>query len=255
MLKRRVIPTLLIRDVNLVKGPSFDSWRAVGSPMQSVKVFNRRDVDELVLLDISATPEHREPDYDAIATLAQECFVPLTVGGGVRSLDAIRRLLRVGADKASINTQAYFVPTLITEAALEFGSQCIVVAIDYRRHENGQLECFSRCGTFATGQNPVDWAMKAEQLGAGEIQLTSIERDGGMQGYDLEVLREVCSAVSIPVIASGGAGSYEHMRQAIQEAGAAAVSAASLYLFTEATPLEAKAYLAAHGVPVRRQHS
>lgn len=252
MLKVRVIPTLLMRDVNLVKGPGFDSWRAVGSPMQSMKVFNRRDVDELILLDIGATPQERDPDYDQIATLALECFVPLTVGGGVRSIDAIRELLRVGADKVSINTYAYSAPELISEAARQFGSQCVVVAIDYRRNSGGTLECFSHCGTRPTGRSPVEWAQSAERHGAGEIQLTAIERDGLMHGYDLETLRVVTSAVSIPVIASGGAGSYEDMRRAIQESGAAAVSAASLYLFTQATPLEAKAYLASHGVPVRR---
>jgi cyclase len=223
--------------------------------MQSVKVFNRRDVDELVLLDISATPEGREPDYDQIATLAQECFVPLAVGGGVSSVESIRRLLRIGADKTSINTHAYVTPALIEEAAALFGSQCVVVAIDYRRLSDGRLECFSRCGTHPTGHHPVEWARTVEKLGAGEIHLTSIERDGLMQGYDVDVLRQVCSAVSIPVIASGGAGTYEHMREAVQDAGAAAVSAASLYLFTNATPLEAKAYLSAHGVPVRSHHT
>ena len=253
MLKVRVIPTLLMREVNLVKGPAFDSWRAVGSPMQSVKVFNRRDVDELVLLDIGATPAGREPDLDMVATLAQECFVPLTVGGGVRSLETIRQLLLVGADKVAINTAAYLDPALVTEAADRFGAQCVVVAIDYRTHDDGRRECFSHCGTLATGRDPVDWAREAERLGAGEILLTAIERDGTMEGYDLAAVETVSAAVSIPVIASGGAGSYTDMASAVQ-AGASAVSAASLYLFTQATPLEAKAHLAEVGIPVRRHY-
>lgn len=254
MLKTRVIPTLLMRDVNLVKGPAFDSWRAVGSPMQSVKVFNRREVDELVLLDIGATPATRAPDYDQIALLAQECFVPLTVGGGVSSVDSVRRLLLVGADKVAVNTAAYADPELVSEAARHFGRQCIVVAIDYRTHADGRAECFSHCGTVATGRDPVEWAVQAERLGAGEIQLTAIERDGLMTGYDLDVLKKVSAAVSIPVIASGGAGSYEDMRAAIQDAGASAVSAASLYLFTQATPLAAKDYLAEAGLHVRTRY-
>jgi cyclase len=251
MLKVRVIPTLLIREVNLVKGTTFDSWRAVGSPMQAVKVFNRRDVDELVILDINATPLNAEPDYAQIAMLAQECFVPLTVGGGVRSIDCIRKLLHAGADKVAINTHAYVEPSLVTDGAKCFGSQCIVAAVDYRRRADGSLECFSHCGTIATGLDPVEWSRRLEQLGAGEILLTSMERDGLMGGYDLETLRAVTTAVSIPVIASGGAGSYEHMRGAIQSAGASAVAASSMFHFTHQTPAHAKQSLAAAGIPVR----
>ena len=180
MLKTRVIPTLLIREVNLVKGPGFDSWRAVGSPMQSVKVFNRRDVDELVLLDIDGTPNGRGPDIAMIETLARECFVPLTIGGGITELGQVRDLLLVGADKVSINTAVYDNPELVTEGADAFGSQCIVAAIDYRTGEDGTAECYSHCGTRAQGRHPVEWARELERLGAGEIQLTAIERDGNM---------------------------------------------------------------------------
>lgn len=250
MLKTRVIPTLLMREVNLVKGPAFDSWRAVGAPMQSVKVFNRRDVDELVLLDIAATPAGRGPDIETVATLAQECFVPLTVGGGITQLDHIRQLLLVGADKVSINSAAYSQPELITAASDAYGAQCVVAAIDYRTHADGRRECYTRCGTEPTGRDPVEWAKELERLGAGELQVTSIERDSLMEGYDLRTIAEVAAAVSIPVIASGGAGSYLHMEEAVR-AGASAVSAASIYLFTQATPLEAKAHLAAAGIPVR----
>lgn len=251
MLKTRVIPTLLMRDVNLVKGPAFDSWRAVGSPMQAVKVFNRRDVDELVLLDIAATPDGRGPDVRAIATLAQECFVPLTIGGGITNVDQIRALLRVGADKVAINTAAYSDPDLIAAAADLFGAQCVVAAIDYRTDPAGRRECFTRCGTVATGRDVVEWAGEVERLGAGEILLTAIERDGMMTGYDLETIAAVAAAVSIPVIASGGAGNYIDLESAIR-AGASAVSAASIYLFTQATPLEAKAHLASVSIPVRK---
>lgn len=253
MLKVRVIPTLLMREVNLVKGPAFDSWRAVGSPMQSVKVFNRRDVDELVLLDIGATPAGRSPDCDMIATLAQECFVPLTVGGGISSVETIRTLLLVGADKVTINTAAYADEDLIGEAANRFGAQCVVAAIDYRTHADGRRECFSHCGTRPTGRDPIEWAQEMERRGAGEILLTAIEHDGMMTGYDLETIGQVAAAISIPVIASGGAGSYADMAAAVKD-GASAVSAASIYLFTQATPLEAKAHLAEAGVAVRRHY-
>lgn len=251
MLKVRVIPTLLMRDVNLVKGPAFDSWRAVGSPMQSVKVFNRRDVDELIILDIAATPGGRGPDVDMVANLARECFVPLTVGGGIAHLDQVRSLLLAGADKVAINTAAYSDPELIIQSSEQFGVQCVVAAIDYCTAGTALSECFSHCGTRPTGHNPVDWAKHLEQLGAGEILLTSIERDGMMTGYDLETIEAVSKAVSIPVIASGGASNYTDMEHAIR-VGASAVSAASIYLFTQMTPLEAKAHFASVGIPVRR---
>lgn len=250
MLKIRVIPTLLMRDINLVKGPAFDSWRSVGTPMQSVKVFNRREVDELVLLDIAATPGGRGPDISMVASLAQECFVPLTVGGGITRLEEIRQLLLAGADKISINSAAYYHPNLIKAASEVYGAQCIVAAIDYRTNIGGVRECYSCGGTQPTGVDPISWAKRLEELGAGEIQLTCIERDSMMNGYDLETLADVASAVSIPVIASGGAGSYEDLVQAVK-AGASAVSASSIYLFTQATPLEAKVHLAAAGFHVR----
>ena len=253
MLKTRVIPTLLIRDIGLVKGERFDSWRRVGAPMQAVKVYNTRDVDELVLLDIDATPANREPDYDQISYLARECFVPLAVGGGIRNIGMVRRLLGEGADKVCINTAAYESPHLISEVAQHFGTQCVVVAIDVHRHADGRCECYQNCGRVPNRHAPAKWAKEVEALGAGEILLTSIERDGTMEGYDLQLIEEVSQQVKIPVIASGGAGCYDHMLQAIH-AGASAVAASSMYLFTQNTPLEAKSYLAARGVAVRRQH-
>jgi cyclase len=250
MLKVRVMPTLLFRDVGLVKGIRFDSWRRVGTVMQSVKVYNMREVDELVFLDITATRESRPPDFETVDDIADECFMPLTVGGGVRNLDDVRRLLQVGADKISMNTAAVESPELIGEAAATFGSQCVVVSIDGRRDAEGAYEAWVRSATAPAHRDPVALAHEVEGLGAGEILLTSIDRDGTLEGYDLELIGAVASAVSVPVIASGGAGSYEHMAEAIG-AGASAVAAASMFHFTEQTPLEAKRYLRERGIPVR----
>ncbi|MHB8621522.1 MAG: imidazole glycerol phosphate synthase subunit HisF [Chloroflexota bacterium] len=236
--------------MGLVKGIAFDSWRRVGSAMQAVKVYNMREVDELVFLDISATLAGRSPDFDSVDDLADECFMPLTVGGGVRSVDDVRRLLSVGADKIAVNTGAVECPGLIRQIAGRFGSQCVVVSIDYRRSEAG-CEVFTRAGTQGVAMDPVTLAKRVEEEGAGEILLTSIDRDGTMAGYDLETLRRVADAVAIPVIASGGAGSYEHMAEALQEGRASAVAAASMFHFTEGTPLAAKHFLAAEGFNMR----
>lgn len=251
MLKTRVMPTLLYKDVGLVKGIRFDSWRRVGGAVQSVKVYNMREVDELVFLDITATRENREPDYALVDDLADECFMPLTVGGGVRTVEHVERLLKVGADKVAINTAAVERPELISEAAAVFGSQCVVVSVDVLRQDNGFAEVVTRSGTEPTGQDPVEFVREAQARGAGEILLTSIDRDGTMSGYDLELTRAVSDAVTIPVIASGGAGTYEHMAEAVLAASASAVAAASMFHFTEQTPLEAKHYLRDRGIAVR----
>lgn len=251
MLKVRVIPTLLWKNHGLVKGVGFDSWRRVGTVLPAIKVYNTREVDEIILLDIAATAEGRDPDYDSVAEFSAECFVPLTVGGGIRQMEQITRLLGVGADKISINTAAYENPDLIQRAAGRFGSQCIVASIDVRRLPGGHYECYTHGGSVPTRREPVEWASRLELLGAGEILLTSVERDGAMQGYDLELVGRVVKQVSIPVIASGGAGRYEDMAEAITEAGASAVAAASIFHFTQQTPLEAKRYLADRGIPVR----
>jgi cyclase len=181
-----------------------------------------------------------------------ESFVPLTVGGGIRDVEQIRQLLRVGADKVSLGSAPYDDPSLVRRASDRFGSQCIVLSIDARRREDGSYECVSHSGTRPTGRDPVAWAEEMERAGAGEILLTSIERDGTMKGYDVELIRRVAAAVSIPVIASGGAGSFEHMHEALVEGHASAVAAASIYHFTQQTPLEAKRYLQQKGIPVRR---
>jgi cyclase len=243
------MPTLLFKDLGLVKGVGFDSSRRVGSVMQAVKVYNMREVDELVFLDITATREGRAPDFETVDDIADECFMPLTVGGGVASLEHVRRLLEVGADKVVICTALVETPDLVSAVAANFGSQCVVASIDVRRHPDG-WEAFVRCGETPTGRDPVELAREAEGLGAGEILLTSIDRDGTMQGYDLELTSRVCEAVTVPVIASGGAGGPEDMAAALR-AGASAVAAASIFHFTQQTPLEVKRELAAQKLPVR----
>ena len=249
MLKTRVMPTLLYKDLGLVKGLSFDSRRRVGSVMQAVKVYNLREVDELVFLDVTATLDGREPDFELVDDIADECFMPLTVGGGVRTEAHVRRLLQVGADRVLVNTAAVEHPGLVRTTADMFGTQCIAVSIDARRVGEG-YEVFTRAGTHPTGLDPVDLAQSAEANGAGEILITSIDRDGTMSGYDLELVERVAKVLSIPVIASGGAGTYQHMVDVLK-AGASAVAAAAMFHYTESTPLEAKRFLAANSIPVR----
>ena len=248
--KLRVMPTLLFKDFGLVKGVSFDSWRRVGSAMQAIKVYNLREVDELVFLDVAATRDGREPDFETVDELADECFMPLAVGGGIRSVDHVRRLLQVGADKVALNTAAVEVPDLVGQVSQRFGAQCVVVSIDARRRGSG-YEVFTHSGTVATGIDPVTLARRVAAAGAGEILVTSIENDGTMRGYDIELVRSVAQAVSIPVIASGGAGEYRHMAEALSLGTASAVAAASIFHFTERTPLGAKQYLREQGFNVR----
>jgi cyclase len=252
MLKTRIIPTLLYRDYGLVKGVGFDSWRHVGSLMQSIKVYNMRNVDELVIVDIKATNDGREPDFTWVNDFADDCFMPLTVGGGVTSVDHVGRLLDVGADKVAMNTAAVDDPGLIDKVAAKYGSQCAIVSIDFTRHADGFLEVVTNSGKNPRGLELIEFARSVEKHGAGEILMTSIDLDGTMQGYDLEAVKAVSNAVSIPVIASGGAGNYGHMLDAIQMGGASAVAAASIFHFTEQTPAEARTYLRKAGIPVRR---
>lgn len=251
MLKIRIIPTLLWKNEGLVKGVRFDSWRRIGTVLPAVKVYNTRQVDELIVVDISATTEGRAPDYSEIAEFSRECFVPLTVGGGISRVEHIRDVLKAGADKVCINSAAYEAPSLIRRGADKFGVQCIVVSIDAKKTETGEYECYSNCGRGPTHWEVGAWAQNVENMGAGEILVTSIDNDGTMKGYDLDLIRRVTSCVSIPVIASGGAGNYEHMYDAIVLANASAVAAASMFHFTQQTPLGAKKALAGHAVPVR----
>lgn len=250
MLKVRIIPTLLYKDHGLVKGVSFDSWRRVGTALPAIKIYCLREVDELIIVDISATPEGRLIDCEMIDSLADDCFMPLTVGGGVRSVDDFRRLLRAGADKVAVNTGALINPDLISNASAMFGAQCVVVSVDVKK-SGDRYEVYSHCGSRPTGRDPYTWAQEAARLGAGEILLTSIDRDGTMTGYDVDLVKRVADAVSVPVIASGGAGKPEHIRNVITDGHAAAAAAASVFHFTACTPLEIKCYLTEHGVPVR----
>lgn len=251
MLKTRIIPTLLWKNVGLVKGVGFDSWRRVGSLLPAIRVYNTRQVDELILVDITATREKKCPDFETIEGIAGECFVPLTVGGGIKKVEEIKKLLRAGADKVAINSAAYDHPQIITEGAKLFGTQCIVASIDAKKNHKGEYICYSHAGQKNRSVKVAQWAQELEKLGAGEILITSIEKDGTMKGYDLNLIKAVTDVVSIPVIASGGAGSYEDMYQAINKGKASAVAAASIFHFTEQTPLEAKQYLAAKKIPVR----
>jgi imidazole glycerol-phosphate synthase subunit HisF len=255
LLKLRVIPTLLWKHFGLVKGVAFDSWRRVGSVLPAIKVYNQRDVDELVLVDIVAHQSTVEIDFESVDDFGRECFVPLTVGGGIRRLDQVQRLLRAGADKVSVNTGAHESPGLITEIAQRQGSQCVVTSIDVRQAGPGRWNCFSHAGQTPTGRDVLGWAGEAEDRGAGELLLTSIDRDGTMAGYDLALVEAVSRKVQIPVIASGGAGTYQHMIDAVTLAGASAVAAASMFHFTEQTPAGAKAAMDAAGIPVRRNYT
>src|SRR4051812_22613858 len=220
MLKLRVIPTILSKGFTLVKGERFDGARAVGSPMQAVQVYNLRDVDELCFFDIAATNEGRGPDLRLIDELADQCQMPLTVGGGVHSVDDVRALLAVGADKVAIGSGQYDNPALVRSASQRFGAQCVVAVVDVWRGAGDTPTVWSHNATRDTGLEPAEWAAQVEEMGAGEIVLQSIDHDGMMDGYDIEVLRAVTDAVDIPVVASGGAGTFDRMVEAVREGGA-----------------------------------
>lgn len=251
MLKVRVIPTLLWKQFGLVKGVGFDSWRRVGPVLPAVKVYNKREVDELVLVDIVANQGGGDPDFESIEEFGQDCFVPLTVGGGITRIDQVQRLLRAGADKVAVNSATYAYPELVSEIASRHGAQCVVASVDVR-WQDGNWVCFSHAGQKTTGRDVVAWARELEDRGAGEILVTSIDQDGTMQGYDLALIETVVRAVKVPVIASGGAGNYQHMIDAVKLAGASAVAAASIFHFTEQTPAKAKAAMASAGIPIRQ---
>lgn len=255
MLKIRVIPTLLWKGYGLVKGIGFDSSRRVGPVLPAIKVYNQRDVDELVLVDITAHLSAAELDYESIDDFSSNCSIPLTVGGGIRHLDQVQSLLGSGADKVVINTFAYDDSNLIPSIAARHGSQSIVASVDVRLKKNFTgWECYSHAGQRPTGRDVVSWVKQLEDSGAGEILITSIDKDGGMNGYDLELISEVVNTVNVPVIASGGAGNYQHMVDAVNISGASAVAAASMFHFTELTPAGAKQALSKAGIPVRRSY-
>ena len=253
MLKVRVIPTLLFKDFGLVKSKHFESCRRVGSIIPAVRVYGLRDVDELVLLDISDQRYENGPDLDGLEldTLVSDCRVPLSVGGGVFSLDHASKLINSGADKVVINTALFAFPELISKVAAKFGKQAVVAGIDAKQVGKSKWCCYSHSGSVNTSVDPIHMARTLESLGAGEILLTSVNFDGMMCGYDLDLIEAVTSAVSIPVIASGGAGNYKHMVEAVKVGGASAVAASSMFIFTECTPHESKCYMRDHGIPVR----
>ncbi len=254
MLTKRIIPCLDVAAGRVVKGTRFLQLRDAGDPVELAAFYNQAGADELVFLDITASAEHRQTMVDVVARTAAEVFIPLTVGGGIRSTEDMRRLLRAGADKISINTAAVQNPDLIRAGAERFGSQCIVLAIDARRVPGTappRWEVFTHGGRRPTGLDAVEWAVRGVELGAGEILLTSMDRDGTRDGYDLELTAAVSQAVPVPVIASGGAGALEHLYEVLTRGRADAVLAASIFHYGEYTIRQAKEYLAARGVPVR----
>ncbi len=251
MLAKRVIPCLDVNAGRVVKGINFVGLRDAGDPVEISRRYDDQGADELTFLDITASSDNRDLILNVIGRVAEQVFIPLTVGGGVREVQDVRRLLNAGADKVSINTAAVTNPQLVADAANRYGSQCIVVAIDAKRGNNGYWEVFTHGGRNATGLDAVEWAIKLTQLGAGEILLTSMNRDGTKQGFDLELTRAVADAVAVPVIASGGVGNLQHLADGITIGGADAVLAASIFHYGEYTVQEAKRYMAERGIEVR----
>ena len=250
-LAKRIIPCLDVDNGRVVKGVKFENIRDAGDPVEIARRYDEQGADEITFLDITATHQGRDTTLHTVERMASQVFIPLTVGGGVRTVQDIRNLLNAGADKVSINSAAVFTPEFVGEAADRFGSQCIVVAIDAKQVAPGRWEIFTHGGRKPTGLDAVEWAKKMEGLGAGEILLTSMDQDGVKRGYDLGVTRAVSEAVRIPVIASGGVGNLQHLADGILEGKADAVLAASIFHFGEYTVPEAKAYLAARGIVVR----
>lgn len=250
MFTKRIIPCLDVNEGRVVKGVNFVNLRDAGDPVEIAEAYDREGADELVFLDITASSDNRATVVDMVRSVAEKVFIPFTVGGGIRTVDDFRAILREGADKVSVNSAAIGNPELISEAAMKFGSQCVVVAIDARR-TGGSFHVYKNGGRIDTGLDAVEWAVRAEKLGAGEILLTSMDCDGTKAGYDLELTRTIAESVGIPVIASGGAGTAEHFREALTEGKADAALAASLFHYRELEIREVKQYLRNRSVPVR----
>ena len=252
MFTKRIIPCLDVNKGRVVKGVNFVNLKDAGDPVEIARAYDSAGADELVFLDITASCEERDTVADMVRAVASSVFIPFTVGGGIRTVEDFKRLLREGADKISVNSAAIDRPELISEAAEKFGSQCVVVAIDARRRPEGGWNIYKHGGRLDTGLDAIEWAKKAEALGTGEILLTSMDCDGTKAGYDIELTRAVAEAVSIPVIASGGAGTLEHFYEALSEGGADAALAASLFHYKELEISQVKDYLAEKGISVRR---
>jgi len=250
MLKLRIIPCLDVKDGRVVKGVNFISLRDAGDPVEQAAIYDAAGADELTFLDITASSDNRDTILDVVSRTAEKIFLPLTVGGGIRSTADMRRLLLAGADKCSINSAAIARPELVCEAAHKFGSQCVVVAIDARQSAPGKWEVFSHGGRTNTGLDVLTWASRMESLGAGELLVTSMDRDGTGKGFDLELLKSICAAVRLPVVASGGVGTLEHFVEGAN-AGATGLLAASVFHFGTFTIADVKAALAEAGLPVR----
>ena len=248
---KRIIPCLDVHEGRVVKGINFVNLRDAGDPVEVAAAYDKAGADEVVFLDITASSDNRQTVVDMVRKVAEKVFIPFTVGGGIRTVDDFKNLLREGADKIAVNSAAIMNPTLISEAADKFGSQCVVVAIDAKRAEDGSFHVFKNGGRVDMGLDAIEWAAKAEKLGAGEILLTSMDTDGTKGGYDLELTQKVSSIVSIPVIASGGAGTKEHFYEALTEGGAEAALAASLFHYKELEIMDLKKYLAGRNIPVR----
>jgi len=251
MLAKRIIPCLDVRDGRVVKGVNFVNIRDAGDPVELATYYSQQGADEIVFLDITATSDARDTVADVVERTAAQVFVPLTVGGGIRTLEDFQRLLRAGADKISVNSAAVKDPTLISRAAERFGSQCVVVAIDARRREDGSFEVYTAGGRNPTGIDAVEWAKECERLGAGELLVTSMDTDGTKSGFDVEMLNAVTNIVSIPVIASGGCGSLAHFAEMFEQTGCDAALAASLFHFGELTVPQVKEYLRGRNIPAR----
>lgn len=251
MLAKRIIPCLDVKDGRVVKGVNFVNLRDAGDPVEQAQIYDTEGADELVFLDITATHEARNTVMKMARAVADQVFIPFTVGGGIRTVDDMRAILRSGADKISINSAAVRNPDLISAGAQEFGSQAVVVAIDARATGHGRWEVYVSGGRIATGLDAIAWAQRAVERGAGEILLTSMDGDGTQEGYDIRLTRAVADAVSVPVIASGGAGTLEHFAQALDEGRASAALAATLFHFRQLTIDEVKQYLTRRGIPVR----
>ncbi|MFN8400382.1 MAG: AglZ/HisF2 family acetamidino modification protein [Anaerolineales bacterium] len=231
MIKPRVIPALLLKGQGLVKTVKFKEPKYLGDPINIVRIFNDKEVDELVLLDITATPEKRGPQFDLLKNIASEAFIPLAYGGGIRSMDDVRKLLSIGIEKLIMNTSAVETPSLVREVADHAGSQAAVVSMDVKKNFLGKYEAFTHCGQKKTGLDPVKHAVEMERMGVGEILINSIDRDGTMQGYDVDIVRKVADAVHVPVVACGGAGNLSHVSEVIKQGHASAAAAGSIFVF------------------------